>query len=121
MEDITQSAIPISFLGPTPSANHTKWTDRIGRGLETIFVNITLIKTSVIIECENHSFRILLSIVSFISQSEKGRMYPHLFSVCVCKNLVVYRVTTKDQWTPLHTGFELFLIILGKSDKKMPY
>ena len=28
-----------------------------------------------------------------------------------------YRVTT-NEWTPFHTGFELFLIILGK---KMPY
>ena len=25
------------------------------------------------------------------------------------------------EWTPFHTGFELFLIVLRKSDEKMPY
>ena len=34
--------------------------------------------------------------------------------------LATYRVSPKE-WPPFHTGFELFLIILGKSDKKMPY
>ena len=26
-----------------------------------------------------------------------------------------------NEWTPFHTGFELFLIVLGKSDESMPY
>ena len=26
-----------------------------------------------------------------------------------------------NEWTPFHTGFELFLIVLGKSDENMPY
>ena len=31
-----------------------------------------------------------------------------------------YRVIA-NEWTPFHTGFELFLIVLGKSDENMPY
>ena len=31
-----------------------------------------------------------------------------------------YRVAL-NEWPPFHTGFELFLIILGKSDERMPY
>ena len=34
--------------------------------------------------------------------------------------LTVYRVIA-NEWTPFHTGFELFLIVLGKSDENMPY
>ena len=26
-----------------------------------------------------------------------------------------------NEWTPFHTGFELFLIVLGKSDENLPY
>ena len=32
----------------------------------------------------------------------------------------MYRVIA-NEWTPFHTGFELFLIVLGKSDENMPY
>ena len=32
----------------------------------------------------------------------------------------IYRVIA-NEWTPFHTGFELFLIVLGKSDENMPY
>ena len=32
----------------------------------------------------------------------------------------MYRVADKE-WPPFHTGFELFLIVLRKSDEKMPY
>ena len=32
----------------------------------------------------------------------------------------MYRVAD-EEWPPFHTGFELFLIVLRKSDEKMPY
>ena len=34
--------------------------------------------------------------------------------------MCMYRVADKE-WPPFHTGFELFLIVLGKSDENMPY
>ena len=33
---------------------------------------------------------------------------------------MLYRVERKE-WTPCHTKFDLFSIVLGKSDESMPY
>ena len=37
----------------------------------------------------------------------------------ICLLPIFYRVIA-NEWTPFHTGFELFLIVLGKSDENMP-
>ena len=41
----------------------------------------------------------------------------------VLENMQLYRIyrVIANEWTPFHTGFELFLIVLGKSDENMPY